>query len=533
MKQTTFYTTLLIAILALPGCSKFLEHDNPTAITDDQWWNTATDALNALNAVYVGIPDGASGRQLMFLAALSDEAVARQSTRGDYESFVKGLHNVSWNVGEGIWEDDFKDIRRACRFLENVDRCFMEEDLKTRYKYEARALRAYYHMELMMFFGGIPIVTASVTTEGSYLKRNTEEEVYNFVVEELTACAPHLPTVYTTNTDYKRITEGTCWALISKLALFYKKYEVARDAAKKVIDLGVYELYKSSNLKNSYADLFLYAGEVNKERIFFRENTGSGGQWNTFAPQGVGGKTVVSPTAAAVNNYETKQGKTIWELGPDSAKIYQKDPNYKSNRDPRLAASLLLPGQTYSSYVLKPFETAQTYADRIGAQNATATGFWVNKYLDPKDRNAAAAARTLDYMIIRYAEVLLNYAEALIELDQWNNPDVVKYINEVRTRATMPNVDVTTYNSQETLRTLIRRERQAELAFEGGRFFDIRRWGILGTVMNGQVYGAVDPTTNEPIKVEVRSCNPDRDYRWPIPQKEILANPKMEQNDKY
>jgi hypothetical protein len=532
MKYTIQIILLSVVTLMGGGCSKFLEHDHPTSVSDEVWWNTLADATNALNAVYVGIPDGSSGRQLMFLSALSDEAVARQSTRGDYESYVKGVHNPTWDVGAGIWEDDFKDIRRACRFLENVDRCFMEEDLKARYKYEARALRAYYHMELLMFFGGLPIVTASTTPADSYLKRNTEAEVYDFIVAELTDCANHLPATYT-NADLKRISAGTCWALISKLGLFYKKYEVARDAAKKVIDLGVYELYKSSNPRNSYADLFLYTGEVNKERIFFRENTGSGGQWNTFAPLGVGGKTVVSPTASVVNNYETKQGKTIWELGPDSAKIYQKDPNYKTNRDPRLAASLLLPGQTYSSYVLKPFDAAQTNLDRIGAQNATATGFWVNKYLDPKDRNAAAAARTLDYMIIRYAEILLNYTEALIELDQWNNPDVVKYLNEIRSRATMPNVDVTKYNSQVKLRELLRRERQSELAFEGPRFFDIRRWNILGDVMNGQVYGAIDPATNEPMKVEVRTCNPKRDYRWPIPQREILANPKMEQNDLY
>jgi hypothetical protein len=530
MKYTTFIISFVAGALMLSGCSKYLEHDHPTSISDEEWWNTSADATNALNSVYVGIPDGSSGRQLMFLSALSDEAVARQSTRGDYESYVKGIHNPTWDVGAGIWEDDFKDIRRACRFLENVDRCYMDESLKARYKYEAKALRAYYHMELMMFFGDIPIITKSVIPAGSYLERNKEADVYNFIVSELTDCANNLPATYN-NADLKRITAGACWSLISRLALFYKKYDAAKEAAKKVIDLAVYELYKTaSNPKNSYADLFLYTGELNKERIFFRENTSGGNQWNTFAPLGVGGKTVLSPTAAVVNNYETRQGKTIWELGPDSIAIYQKEPNYKGNRDPRLAASVLLPGQTYSSYVLKPFDAAQTNLDRLGAQNATATGFWVNKYLDPKDRTGT---RTLDYMIIRYAEILLNYVEALIELDQWSDPDVVKYLNEVRARATMPAVDITIYNSQATLRELVRRERQSELAFEGGRFYDIRRWGILGTVMNGQVFGAVDPATNQPIKVEVRNCNEARDYRWPVPQREILANPMMSQNDLY
>ncbi|WP_173820296.1 RagB/SusD family nutrient uptake outer membrane protein [Niastella vici] len=530
MRSITFIISFVAGSLLFSGCKKFLEHDHPTAISDEEWWNTSADATNALNSVYVGVPDGSSGRQLMFLSALSDEAVARQSTRGDYESYVKGLQNPTWDVGTGIWQDDFKDIRRACRFLENVDNCFMDDSLKNRYKYEARALRAYYHMELMLFFGGIPIIKTSATPAESYLERNTEADVYNFVVSELTDCANHLPAVYT-NADLKRVSAGTCWALISRLALFYKNYDAAKDAAKKVIDLGVYELYKTvSNPKNSYADLFLYTGEVNKERIFYKENTSGGNQWLTFAPLGVGGKTIISPTASVVNNYETKQGKTIWELGPDSIAIYQKDPNYKNNRDPRLTASVLLPGQTYSSYVLKPFDAAQTNLDRLGAQNATATGFWVNKYLDPKDRTGT---RTLDYMIIRYAEILLNYVEALVETDKWSDPDVVRYLNDIRARAAMPPVDVSKYNTKEKLRELVRRERQSELAFEGTRFYDIRRWGILGDVMNGQVYGAIDPATNQPVKVEVRSCNVARDFRWPVPQAEMLANPHMTQNDLY
>lgn len=534
MKSFKYYIITLGLLVTFSGCEKFLEHDNPTAVSDEIWWNVQADATNALNAVYAGMPDGSSGRQLMFLDALSDNAVARQSTRGDYESYVKGLQGPSWDVGAGVWEDDFKDIRRANRFLENIGRVFMADtDLKSRYIYEARALRAYYHMELLLYFGGIPVLTSSVTPSESYLARNSEEEVYNFIVSELTECAANLPNVYTVNADLKRISAATCWALISRIAMYYGRFETAKNAAKKVIDMGVYSLYKSTNLRNSYADLFLYTGEINKERIFFRENTGSGNQWNTMAPQGVGGKTVLSPVASIVNEYETRQGKTIFESGPDSALIYQREPNYRNNRDPRLAASLLLPGQTYSSVVLRPFEQNSTGLDRINIQNSTATGFWINKYLDPKDRSASTANRTLDFMIIRYAEVLLTYTEALIELDDWSNPDVVRYINEVRNRATMPNVDVTVYNSKEKLRELVRRERRVELAFEGVRYYDIRRWGIFETVMNGQVYGAVDPATDSAVKVEVRSAKANRDIVWPIPQRELLANPNMVQNPNY
>lgn len=518
---------LLIAIL-FSGCTKFLTHDDPDSVTDESWWKTEANATGALGSVYAGLPGGSDGRQLMFLSALSDEAVARQDTRGSYEIYAKGLANSNWDVALNVWRDDFKDIRRACRFLENVDRCFMDSTLKQRYKNEARAMRAYYHMELLMFFGGIPIVTKSVDPLKDDLKRNTEEEVYKFVMEELAACAPNLPATYDSKEAW-RISSGVCYALMAKLAMFYGNYEVAKANAKAVIDQGVFALYKSSNAKvNSYAELFLYAGELNKERIFFKD-AGCAGAWNTFAPAGVGGKTVVSPTSVVVNNFETLQGKTLGELPADSQEIYKKTPNFKNNRDPRLAATVLLPGQTYQGVTLQPF--ADVGSDKIGTQFSTTTGYWVNKYLDPKDRNAST--KNLDYMIIRYAEVLLYYVEALVETGDWKNPDILLYLNQIRNRAGMPSVDATKYNTQESLRALIRRERMSELCFEGARFFDIRRWKILGTVMTGQVYGANDPRTGQPTLVETRNCNPERDVRFPIPLGEILANPNMEQNYLY
>ncbi len=139
----------------------------------------------------------------------------------------------------------------------------------------------------------------------------------------------------------------------------------------------------------------------------------------------------------------------------------------------------------------------------------------------------------MNFMIIRYAEILLSYAEALIESGDYANPDVATYINQVRLRAGMPRVDQNIYNTQEKLRELVRRERQAEMAFEGQRFFDIRRWGIANTVMNGQVYGATNPATGETLAVEFRVYNPEKDVRYPIPRGEIQANPNMVQNPHY
>src|SRR5690606_22524258 len=140
-----FKKTILGAILALSimqvSCDNFLTIDSPTGVSDEQWWNTETDAYNALAQVYAGIPGGSSGRNIMYYAGLSDEAVQRGEFKGDYDAFTRGLANSRWGVAQSLWQDDYICIRRANRFLENVDRVFAGAALKERMKLEARALR--------------------------------------------------------------------------------------------------------------------------------------------------------------------------------------------------------------------------------------------------------------------------------------------------------------------------------------------------------------------------------------------------------
>ena len=523
------YLYALVALAAMQmSCEKFLTIDSPTGVTDEQWWNTETDAKNALGTVYAGIPGGSSGRNIMYYSGLSDEAVQRGEFKGDYDGFTRGLANSRWGVSQSLWQDDYICIRRANRFLENVDKVFFSQlVLKPRMKLEARALRAYYHMELMMLYGDIPLLTKTLTPLENNQSRTPESQVYDFIVDELTECAEQLPATYTYN-DRTRITSGACWALLSRLALYKKDYELAKTAAQKIIDSKVYKLWKNnSNIAASYRELFTYTGQANEERIFFKEG-GAGNAWTTFAPFGLGGETYLSPTNTAVDNWETRQGKTIYELGSDSLAIYRKEPNYKNNRDPRLAASVFVPNEKFEGYILDPFYSP---ADKIGTTKSTATGYWVKKYVDAQDRQPRTGK--LDFMIIRYAEILLTYAEAMIELNQWNDQSVLDVINEVRARAAMPAVDVVKYNSQIRMRELIRRERQAELAFEGGRYFDIRRWGIDEQVMNGQVYGATNPATGEIARVQTRKYSRDREYLWPIPEAETSTNPNMVQNPNY
>ncbi|MVT09494.1 RagB/SusD family nutrient uptake outer membrane protein [Chitinophaga tropicalis] len=531
--------TSLIALVLLWGCSKnYLNRDNPTATTDEKWWRLESDLFNYLEVIYNNqMSPGAlltsSSYQAncrIHMSGITDESVFRANF-GSWNSYPLGAVTATDGYLSDTYRQNYKDIRNASRILENYSRIYMENAVvKEQRAAEARALRARAHLNLFLFFGPIPVVNKGLDPEeGASVPRNTQEEVVNFIAAELDTAAEILPASYPTSDAY-RISKGACYAMQVQLFLSIKNYAKVIEYARKLISLGVYDLHYSTTAGvNSYAQLFTYDALENKERILFRR-TGNSGAFFRLAPKSLAGQACNGPTAAMVNTYETLQGKTLQELGADSLAYYWRNPLYKNNRDPRLAASVLFPGQTFVNRLLDPFTAGSV--DQLGATQSTQTGFWVKKYLDAKDvsRNNAG---TLNFMITRYAEILLSYVEALVESDDWQNPDVLLYLNKIRNRAGMPPVNTAVYNTQEKMRELYRRERKVELAFEGTRLFDIRRWKIGEEVMKGPAMGAINPNTNQPVIVENRIFDPERDYLWPIPLVEINGNPAMKQNPKW
>lgn len=536
--QRNFTLLLILITIGISSCDKkFLTKDNPTSTTDDQWWTTQAQLSAALTYIYSQLPSGSfqyRDESRISFSTITDDAVWTANYHADLNTIALG--NASSNMPAEtyssigpMWTDFFKCIRMANRFLEHSGEAFMlDTALKTRYWWEARAARAFYHLDLFLYYGPPPIVTTAVTPEGSDLKRSTEDEFINWVTAELDTCAQHLPQEYPGDEPY-RFTQGACLTLKTVAYLNAHQYEKAAAAAKQVIDLNYYELYTyPQNPALNYQNLFFHVGEFNKERILSFQSVGATGNGRLSPPPY--GSSNVNPTDAIVNDYETKQGKTIWELGPDSVDIYKRYPNYNNNRDPRLQFSVVYPGMTFLGIKIDPFNMATSNTHRLNAVNSSRTGYWVAKAADPADKGVNT---TLDFMIYRYADVLLMYVEALVESGQWNNGDVVKYLNLIRERAGMPDVDVSVYNNEDKMRELYRRERRIELAFEGHRLFDIRRWKIAEQVMNVTVKGATNPATGETVTVETRHFDPQRDYLWPIPLREIQGNPKMVQNPEY
>ena len=526
MKRTYI---LLISLIFLSSCNdEFLTKDHPTATTDEKFWNTEGEINAALNMIYEQVPTGQfqyKRNTRITFEGMTDNAVWYANFFGEVNTIALGNANSQmrggdWFAVQPVWEENYIAIRRANRFLEHAGKALIEPGLKARYFAEARALRAWLHLDLFLYYGEVPIVTTVVLPTETDLKKNSRQEVVDFVISELDAASADLPTTYAIN-DVKRITKGACYTMKAVALLNNHQYPAAAAAAKQVIDMNLYKLYPN------YTNLFIYEGQVNEERIFIKQ-AGNNDSFYRSAPGYLGGNACLNPTGSLVNAYETKQGKTLAELGADSTEIYKQSPNYKSNRDPRMDATIAYPGSTYYG-ALDPWDDSPNNPNRLAAIYSSKTGYWLRKYVALADKGRTGS---LDYMVYRYADLLLMYVEALVESGKWNDPDVIKYINQIRNRAKMPNVNVAVYNSEAKIRELYQRERRVELAFEGSRLFDMRRWKIGEKVMNGVVEGAVNPKTKKAVNVETRIFA-QKDYLWPIPARETEGNPNMTQNPGY
>lgn len=344
--------------------------------------------------------------------------------------------------------------------------------------------------------------------------------------QELSEAAPLLPLTYAA-ADKGRVTRGAALGLLARANLWAGRYQKAANAADQVIKLGVYGLYES------YEKLFSYAAENNREVLLdkqFIKDTYPNTVFQTLAPysQKNGGSSYV-PTKVLADLYETSTGKriTVSQSGYNPTQPYV-------NRDNRLKYSLYLEGDILpSGAVFKPQPTSGT-SDAIGSTYiASTTGFNIKKYINTEDY-ANPANSGINIILLRYAEVLLTYAEAKIELNQLD-AEVLTAINTVRNgRGDVKQPSITS-TSQAELREIVRRERAVELAFEGQRLFDIRRWKIADKVVPGPVYGITYVSANGLLTtVQVVAVNKvfdvNRHYLWPIPQKEIDLNNSLVQN---
>ncbi|TAE36958.1 MAG: RagB/SusD family nutrient uptake outer membrane protein [Runella slithyformis] len=525
------YTGLFIILaLVLGSCQKDLLIQPPNdRLAAELFWKSESDAILAINAAYPAVLD--DGGNLFLRDAFSD--IAHVNSFFNANALVaQNNYDASNSTIATQWANLWAGVTKTNFVLDNIDKIpVTNKTIVNRVKGEAKVLRAYQYIKLGALFGDVPLITKVISIqEGRDLSRTPVSQIWDFIDKELTDAAALLPARYT-GADAGRVTRGAALALRARANLYAGRFQQAADAAKAVIDLGVYSIYPK------YADLFSYVAERSSEVILDREYIRDilpNSVFNLMAPYGQTASNASNtyvPTKALANMYPMADGTLITDA---SSKFDPKNP-YK-NRDPRLAFSFYVPGDLLPNG--KPFNSLPTSPTTDAAGNtflATATGFTSRKYVNNSDA-ATPVNNGINIIQIRYAEVLLTYAEAKIEQNQIDQ-SVIDAINAVRQRGDVKLPALALPQTPANLRETVRRERTIELAFEGLRLFDVRRWKIGDKVLKGNVEG-IDYVENNSIKTVVvpsfiKLFNPNRDYLWPIPTNEIILAPNLSQNPNW
>jgi starch-binding outer membrane protein, SusD/RagB family len=533
-KKLPIFAILSFAALSIGNVSckdDLLDTVPNDRVRSEIYWTNDNDAKMATNAIYSKLD---SAVRLIKYDAFSDI--------GHVNEFFTPLALVEQNRYDNSsaiileeWRHAYTTIQQANFVLDNIGKIPVtttNEKILKQYNGEAMALRAYQYIKLASLFGDAPLVTKTITREeAAILTRTPVSQIWDFVHKELTDAAEMLPVTYDA-TNKGRMTKGAAFALDARANLYAGRMQQAADAAQKVISLGVYGIYPQ------YSKLFSYSAENNIEVILDKQyvkDVYPTTYFGNMAPYSQTGTTTPSPnmfvpTRAIVDMYPMANGMDI----TDPASGYDEANPY-ANRDPRLSYSIYVPGDELPNGKIFNSVPNSNTADAIGSTfYATSTGFTIKKYVNKEDFTSRTN-NGINTILMRYAEVLLTYAEAKIELNQIDNT-VLKAINDVRQRGDV-NLPAISTTDQAELREIVRKERTIELAFEGHRLLDIRRWKIAETVVPGKVFGLSYLSEGELKKVEVpsflKAFDPSKDYVWPIPQIERTLNPNLSQNNNW
>lgn len=580
MKATTLKYILFTGVLGLSSCS--LEVTPPSQIAAENYWKTENDAYLALNACYAQMPGMDIWDEMT-----TDNAHSHKPWEGPYELMQQNGISTENDLGYG-----FSDIRIFNNFIEKVVTVETSEELKARMIAEARFLRAFSYLNLTSKFGKVPLITTTLEYNGPNLQRNSVEEVRKFILDELNTIAAILPRDYNGGLlqEKGRITKGAALALRARAALYFANYAEAEKSAQAVVDLGKYSLFTVSTLnaaQQKEADemtkfidfdakgidkdkfvkgLFSYetlwhaanANPSNPEYILTREYMGNdnNNDWTRYVyirpSQLKSGYSSFEPMQDLIDAYWDVDGKTIRQVNSDDRKasfaaITAKIANLDQagyintvptmdltkeaymqefrNRDSRLYASILFPFKGWHETDFGTFYYRWDPRWAANNGNESWTGYSYRKLVSLTPYQDWASIE--DFPTIRYAEVLLTLAEARVKNSGWDQVARTA-LNTLRSRAGMPDVPAA-LSGQDAL-DFVRNERRIELAGEGQRFEDIRRYGeeyaskvMTGATLAPNGYTVVNKQWNNRLML------------MPIPQSAIDLNPilKGDQNPGY
>lgn len=553
MKTQSIILTLAAAALTLISCNKFLDTGLDTNSTSETVATDRGSIWNFANAFYSPIIYGYTMIDNNLFASASDEA-QQTSASSQVIYFNKGIVNASVNPLWTYYNNCYEGIRAANFFLDYVadgkgmallelnrnlitDAAGYARDVASLNYYiaEAHIARAYYYAELVKMYGGVPIVEQTQSQAGGQkVSRSTYDQCVEYIVSEIDNWKGKLAENWTAdNTREGRFTLGAALAIKARVLLYaasplhnpsgdWDKWNRAARAAADIIDLGVY------SLDGDYGAYFRGGNSLSSPESIYvvRRGTSNTMEQNNYPIATSGGKSGVCPTENLVSAYE-------W-MGPADP----SDPY--ANRDPRLAASVVVNGSSWNGRVIAQ---AAGESDDMAAANASRTGYYLKKFLTDELNLTQGATAQHNWVAYRYAEVLLNYAEAVNEaygpttVPAGFPMSAMDALKMVRSRASgsLPAVNAATVDS---FREAIKHERQVELAFEDHRYWDLLRWRDAITVLNRPVQGVkITRSGNQysysVVNVAGRAFQ-ERNYYLPFLRSEIEnADGTLEQNAGY
>jgi hypothetical protein len=529
---------MLALLLVSTGCKKYLDQVPNDRITIDEVFQKKAASEQYLANVYSYVDDEADQEGVNPWLGNNDEA---DITWSKYDIYKLNVGNIgAGNVIFDRWGHYYNGIRSATYFINHIDGNaeilrVNGQQLIDQYKAEARFLRAYYYFLLMRQYGPVVLVgdkeiPADATAEDMQLPRSSFDDCVNYVSSELDKAAAVLPRIPSYNgqasdINYGRATSGAALAAKARLLLYaasplyngnadfsnfknkdgkpfinqsydVSKWKKAADAAKAVIDLGLYSLYKDPGgdpVKSAQGIFFI---GWNSEQIFSRKDNGLTGADKNTVPRQAGGWNGVAPTQEQVDAYFMNDGQPIHESSlysetgfttVNGAQVY----NMYLNREPRFYASIVYNNCVLQEGNMQSPAAISFYRSGPNGQAGHPTDWSKTGYLIRKNVGITDN-QTRPEIIFRLGEIYLDYAEALNECAP-GSPDILKYLNLIRERAGIPQYGSGTNPlpippSQSDTRTRIWEERRVELAFECHRWFDIRRWKIAAGVM-GDMHG--------------------------------------------
>jgi len=536
IKQIKF---IPVAFLLLVSCEK-LELAPENQFTDSNYWSSVSKAQTLLNTAYSQMQNS---QYFFYNEALSDNAYNGTGDNAGVASIAAGNYDASLGRFKEEWNSRYGGIKTCNLLLENINRVpNADPAVIERMIAEARFLRAFQHFQLTTWFGDIPLVKKDLQLqEALTMTRTSHAEVVQFILDELDDIIPTLPKNNTLpQAERGRITMGAAVALKARVLLYENRWQEVVNLTQEFMNMnyGQYALFPS------YSGLFQQQNEYNSEDILSLQYVPQFRMWGEFfdmAPISAGARlNGLAPTQELVDSYLMLNGKKINESGSG----YDENNPY-INRDPRLTATVVYDRYNWtgpngnSVIYIKPGTDPNQEAPNEYAQGSskTTTGYYTRKYYDIQHLTSLQSG--LNLMLIRYADILLMYAEAKNELNQMDNTVWNATVRAVRARAGFTDAAALTFNAslgQQGYREIIRNERRTEFGMEGLRIFDIRRWKIAEDVLNGYAHGArfgVLSVDNGYLRVNLRTFDPDKHYLWPIPRDERLVNPNLSQNPNW